>query len=961
MKDANELQLGVLKSRTLERELQILENDRKIAEERNKQLVEKAQLTVSQFKNSINSSSFRNSKERLKQAKIRFGEMLAASYPEWTEAVMDPVVYRQKFYFKNLEELRGKQAKREEDYARKRRSYIETARTRQVYLEELVRPSQSREKELSIERERSLSLLRADVDAAAVGLHEMKSDFEQLSHGRDSEVRRDNAQTIADLFNTTGSQLSEILSRPGTQEFLRQAIQAGQDAPVKKSRTETGPLLKRQSSREQISQVDEEQIPEPKLASLDESASRYRGVAAAASKVADSPFFFEQLLQAKKGSESIAAPKDTEETKATADLPVQSQVVPLTLENLAYHQKVINSISSVQERPSSARGPKPPAMFTYDPKEIQASLTGSEANQERRGKVSKPVAEVIQQQLLEPAQIPEEPWESAKPQDQKQPIKKSEESKLAQPEVLRHVVQPKAPAFGKQAEASVYGRQPEAQGFGKQPEVLAFGKQLEAQGYKQPEVQGYRQPDLAKQKEAEVARVSKHGDSRGAWEAEDPRLHKNEQDRPGTPDLSPSRQPERPGTPDLSPSRQPEPVQKVTTPDPELYKPSYPAIQVLSNKSGIELNRPGSPIKKPKAEEKPEETWIQVSTFGARPPEGPGNESNRSGSTPAFVIKKVSQGDQVQRNPVVYQVPLVIPKSGGVIKGAVVDLGVSSGFGEPESFSEDLPSPPKEKDLISPVSSMNSTANPIKQQHLQGSHSPPRSEVSRSSANSSRIVENPPLVCKNKDLIKLDRWDRGTVLEFCYKRIKQIVPTGQNIIQLPRTDIQEEHVARIVKEYLNTMTLENYSPMELLSMICAMGYAQESYFASPELVQRRHFTEAEMIAKMTPDLKDLYTNIKGIFEKMVESGMLSNEDAAKMFTAMILNYQTSRKQFQRVQAFVTEVFQKRAATASQVRSTGQQVKDYMGSEPLDSKALRPRSSKVDYQILSEFDEFEEDN
>jgi polyhydroxyalkanoate synthesis regulator phasin len=149
--------------------------------------------------------------------------------------------------------------------------------------------------------------------------------------------------------------------------------------------------------------------------------------------------------------------------------------------------------------------------------------------------------------------------------------------------------------------------------------------------------------------------------------------------------------------------------------------------------------------------------------------------------------------------------------------------------------------------------------------------------------------------------------------------------------------------------------------MELLSMICAMGYAQETYFAAPELVQRKHFTEVEMTARMTPELKELYANIKGIFEKMVEAGMLSNEDAAKMFTAMILNYQTSRRQFQRVETFVTEVFQKRAATASQIRSTGQHVKDLMGSEPLNSKALRPRSSKVDYQSFSDFDEIEEDN
>lgn len=880
MKDANELQLGVLKSRTLERELQILESDRKIAEERNKQLVEKAQSSVSSFKNLINSSSFRNSKERLKQAKIRFGEMLAASYPEWTEAVMDPVVYRHNFYYKHLEELRQKQQKDEDDFHRRKKNYIETARKRNEYLAELVRPTQAKDKEVGVERERSLSMLRGEVEAVNSELHELKSDATQM--GRDRDVRLGNMQVLNDLFNSTGSQLSDILSRPGTQEKLIQLL-TDQDSRARKSSPESGQLLKRQSSRDRsIPEVDdklEEMIPEPKLASLDDSLGRNKRVpaAAAAVKASESPFYFEKMLHSKRPSEDTDVPREVEEVKAKgySETSAPAHVVPLTTENLAHYQKVMGAISKqTQERPSSARGPKPQvAEQAKDLKLVDSGLAQSEAASEKRPTVSQPMAEAVQKKIwTQPDNRNPQKLDEPKPVAKEQDTWRTEESKKPVP------AQP-----------------------------------VQDQRRPKPENLRYDYDDDFDQ---------------------------------------------RPGTPDLNPNRQPEATTKVQTPDPEIYKASLNSgIEIIAAKSGATPARPGSPDKALKRE--PDSNLLKFPTFGSKASvgtEGLGSESNRSGASPAFVIKKLGTPDQPAKKPNLAPVEIVAPKSGfnPSNQGAVIDLGNTDSFENQEFLSDDLPSPPKEG--ISPVASLNSTANIIKSLAPPGS--PPRSEVSRSSANSSRIVENPPIMCKSAKLLKLDKWDRTQVVNDCFSRLKTIVPTGQNIMSGKRLEITEERVALITSDFLKTIDLQGLHPQELLTMIVYMGFAHDKYFAAPDLVHKKNFTEAEMTARMDEDMREIYDSIKTVFVRLVETGLLSTDDAAKMFTGMLLNYQTSRRQFQRVQAFVTDVFQKRAASASQGVRPPLQVKDLMGPEPLSMKALRKQKSAVDYTNFSELEEDE---
>lgn len=905
MKDANELQLGVLKSRTLERELQILETDRKVADERNKQMVERAQQSVTSFRNLINGSSVRNSKDRLKQAKIRFGEMLAASYPEWTEAVMDPVVFRQNIYYKNLEDLRRKQQTQEEEYHRKRISYIETARKRSEYLNELVRPRQGKDKELAAERERSLSLLKGDVDASTAGLH---APPKSLNHSQDHEVRRDNTQVINDPFNITGSQLSAIFSRPGTQEKQLDLL-TDQELNV---RTPPSKAMNLRSSRdlailEETKSKDHEPLQKPKLPSLEESASRHQGAAFAA---LEPPVYFEELLPNKKHSEDTDIPKDSKISSSAQEGPLN--VVALTSENLAQYQKVIRArVAKPQENTLSARESKPPGVFTYDAKLVEATMARSEADRETKLSVSRPT---------EPVKQPEF---GKKPEKTKVSSGQAEQPRL---------------------EAKL------------EPAVVQSKLQLELKPDPKKESKSQPKP------QSDISRLGSEGLS-----GLDSKNSSDVQLRP-TPVTSSSLQashllkasllnqsePERPRTPDLNPSRQPEPKSKVTTPDPEIYKASLNSgIEVVLAKPAL-LPRPGSPKAKQVLEVVKEQTLVKVPTFGPKATNSleslPGNETVRSGVSPAFVIKKVSSSEIPPKKKTATTVQVVAPNSRSQTNypGVVIDLGNTDNF-EPDAFSDELPSPPK--DGFSPVTSLNSTANPTKVKPQSLSQ---RSEVSLSSANSSRLIDNPPLICKHAELLKLDTRDRVSVIDSCFRRIKIIAPPGQDFMRSKQLRVSEDHVAQAVATFLNDFSLEGLSPQELLTMVMYMGVAQDKYFAAPELVQKKTFTEGEMTARMDEDLHLLYQSLKSVFLQLVEAGQLSTESAPEMFTGILLNYQTSRRQFQRVQAFVTDVFQKRAASATPSRKLPVQVNDL--TELGNTNEQKRTPSKVNYASLSDFEE-----
>eukprot|EP00361_Fabrea_salina_P002581 CAMPEP_0202433962 /NCGR_PEP_ID=MMETSP1345-20130828/13739_1 /ASSEMBLY_ACC=CAM_ASM_000843 /TAXON_ID=342563 /ORGANISM="Fabrea Fabrea salina" /LENGTH=121 /DNA_ID=CAMNT_0049046447 /DNA_START=192 /DNA_END=554 /DNA_ORIENTATION=+ len=107
---------------------------------------------LNEFQEHTSNSDLKKSSDRLKQAKIHFGEMVSAHYPDWTGAIEDPISFQQKQYAKSLEALKQKRMLSEEDFRRQIDSYKEVMRAQEEYLQEV-----QKEYQASLERDKILS------------------------------------------------------------------------------------------------------------------------------------------------------------------------------------------------------------------------------------------------------------------------------------------------------------------------------------------------------------------------------------------------------------------------------------------------------------------------------------------------------------------------------------------------------------------------------------------------------------------------------------------------------------------------------------------------------------------------------------------------------------------------------------------------------------------------------------
>ena len=118
---------------------------------RNEKILSESLIKVNELNEKISRNSLIHSKNRLKNARIQYFEVVTAGYPDWLEVLKDPESFQSRQIQENLEKLRQTQMRNEVEYKRKLELQMERMKT-----SEQLRSGMLREEEMARVREKSL-------------------------------------------------------------------------------------------------------------------------------------------------------------------------------------------------------------------------------------------------------------------------------------------------------------------------------------------------------------------------------------------------------------------------------------------------------------------------------------------------------------------------------------------------------------------------------------------------------------------------------------------------------------------------------------------------------------------------------------------------------------------------------------------------------------------------------------
>ncbi|CAG9322260.1 unnamed protein product [Blepharisma stoltei] len=137
LREAHDMQNSVLRTRTIENEIKILQKQQDSAYSRNQKVIMEVLNSINQFSEQTSASALKKSRERLNTAKQQFGEMVTAHYPQWAEAVKDPIEFEKQKYMKSFEDLKKRKSISEDDFKKKLDAHNLILQTQEEYVKEL--------------------------------------------------------------------------------------------------------------------------------------------------------------------------------------------------------------------------------------------------------------------------------------------------------------------------------------------------------------------------------------------------------------------------------------------------------------------------------------------------------------------------------------------------------------------------------------------------------------------------------------------------------------------------------------------------------------------------------------------------------------------------------------------------------------------------------------------------------
>jgi hypothetical protein len=116
----------------------------------------------------------------------------------------------------------------------------------------------------------------------------------------------------------------------------------------------------------------------------------------------------------------------------------------------------------------------------------------------------------------------------------------------------------------------------------------------------------------------------------------------------------------------------------------------------------------------------------------------------------------------------------------------------------------------------------------------------------------------------------------------------------------------------IVKGVLINRPVSVRTAEEYVNSVVILGYdLPYPFFPADILKRKKGFSEQECLDTMTGEAQSVYASLKEFFQDAIRNAWLTKDVAVHLFTNTLLNYKTSKSQFQRAHVFVANSLENR--------------------------------------------------
>ena len=135
MREAHSAGSSILAVQTLDRELGHIMRERQKCEERNRQMVQESLETLNAYNERMGGAGLKRSRDRLVEAKKRFGNLVVSQYPQWAAAAENPIEFQKAVFARALEMAKAKKEEEELALRQQMSAHQDLAHSRETYLE----------------------------------------------------------------------------------------------------------------------------------------------------------------------------------------------------------------------------------------------------------------------------------------------------------------------------------------------------------------------------------------------------------------------------------------------------------------------------------------------------------------------------------------------------------------------------------------------------------------------------------------------------------------------------------------------------------------------------------------------------------------------------------------------------------------------------------------------------------
>jgi hypothetical protein len=939
LREAHELQSNALRGRTLENELKLIQKEKAQAEKRNRKLMHEIMESINSFKDEVGYSSLKRSKLRLKDAKISFAEIIMSHFPQWAEALQDPISFEKQIYAKSLDVLRQRHEKSKEDFKKKMDVHQDIVRTQLEYIEEM-----KKEHDVSMERDRILQFMQMEKEEKSQKLAELQSVYQR----RLDDIMKDQQSRKQTMLQNASERLEKtmieepspahiykmwnLIQRPGTQPAPIQqesrAMTPMMHIPYDLETTHQLSTRPQAPNVPQAPQVQTPQISRPGTNEKYEFADLMNRESPEGKREVIDPmrrnFTFGEAEMAKNNSPSRKQPQvimvNPEEVSDNVEVYITPEVVKKPQERIPkpdISKQVIKPefvsqnqvpIPVIQKEPPKVIASQKPksvevsARVVSEPKAIIPALPKFSEDEEPDFNIVT-VPRNPEPVNPSPTRVPGRAVPVSTDFGNEQPLVISSRSQDKEFEIKTNPMKTGVQVVSKSAPSNVKILKPTEETLASMnrqvidPASVVKPANRVAVPLTEDDIEPpvIIQQDKSTRSQVKVPQIPIADDSEFVIVQQNP----SKQPMNIVKDATVSKS---------KPTGEPQVImqQPIAIPKEKAKaKPQPPHLDLSSAKQGMIIEATTSPIDVPVIQsiKKPEN--VPVSNLAQSYSKKGKPEDSRMGgySVPMYQT-------QIPEAPRIEEESLENTDFESLYLKGVIERAITTPQSRSRSGSTQV------QNRIDSVSSQKSvdvsmsSSGPLRFNDLSARLSP-----TSSMSSSSRMLDAPTVIIESNVIANIDPYQRVNCLNDLISTAKQQFTSGGVKNLNIKDKIPSEKLDSIASKYLENGRLDIRSPEDLIMFIAAAAKNQNSYFLPYDIARsKKPVTEEMMISKMyQTENREIYRILKDFFLYCIRSNILTDKVATGIFIDTMVNYRTTKNQWNRateaIQKFISDSLQ----------------------------------------------------